>query len=91
MRHIRPTWQYGSTTGRWVDPKIFSIFFEIGPVWPELEGGHVEVKIKAAQTKPRKLIRRTCPIIIKIRKPKAALSEHRGACRFGPLPFNHRH
>ena len=35
--------------------------FETGPEGPELEDLHVEKKSKAAQTRPKKLIRRTCP------------------------------
>ena len=34
--------------------------FETGSEGPELEDYQVEKKSKAAQTKPRKLIRRTC-------------------------------
>ena len=35
--------------------------FETGPEGPELEDYQVEKKSKAAQTRPKKLIRRTCP------------------------------
>ena len=35
--------------------------FETGHEGPELEGKQVEKKSKAAQTNPKKLIRRTCP------------------------------
>jgi len=35
--------------------------FETGPEEPELEDLQVEKKSKAAQTRPKKLIRRTCP------------------------------
>jgi len=35
--------------------------FETGPEGPELEDLQVEKKSKAAQTRPWKLIRRTCP------------------------------
>ena len=35
--------------------------FETGPEGPELEDQQVEKKSKAAQTRPKKLIRRTCP------------------------------
>jgi len=35
--------------------------FETGPEGPELDGQQKEIKSKAAQTKPKKLIRRTCP------------------------------
>ena len=35
--------------------------FETGPEGPELEDLQVEKKSKAAQTRPKKLIRRTCP------------------------------
>jgi len=34
---------------------------QTGSEGPELEGQQVEMKSKAAQTKPKKLIRRTCP------------------------------
>jgi hypothetical protein len=37
------------------------VFFETGPEGPELEDYQVEKKSKAAQTRPKKLIRRTCP------------------------------
>jgi len=35
--------------------------FETGPEGPDLEDQQVEKKSKAAQTRPKKLIRRTCP------------------------------
>jgi hypothetical protein len=36
------------------------IFHETGPEGPELEGQQEEINSKAAQTEPKKLIRRTC-------------------------------
>ena len=41
--------------------QIALLVFETGPEGPELEDLQVEKKSKAAQTRPWKLIRRTCP------------------------------
>jgi hypothetical protein len=50
-----------ATLVRHSDYRSTVFFFETGPEGPELEGLQVEKKSKAAQTKPKKLIRRTCP------------------------------
>ena len=41
--------------------RVSFLLFETGPEEPELEGKQLEKKSKAAQTRPKKLIRRTCP------------------------------
>ena len=62
MSWVLGSWALGKlkTSSRTQEPRHKNDF-ETGPEGPELEGQQVDKKSKAAQTKPKKLIRRTCP------------------------------
>jgi len=62
--------------------------FETGPEGPELEDEQVEKKSKAAQTRPKKLIRRTCPSNTFYRVFKKAFENKRSSQFWSSKPFS---